>query len=288
LHSPKGDLMNLSWIPALAMVLLLCACSTPVQRADSLATHAGFSRAVLPGAGFHHVVYERLRAGGPLLIYIDGDGAPWIRDGREVAADPTPRDALALELAVRTNAGSVLYLGRPCYFGLAATPECHPADWTFDRYSAAVVASLVAAANQFVRAHDIRDVVLIGHSGGGTLAVLMAPQMLHLRAIVTIAANLDVKAWTSRHGYLPLSGSLDPSDQPPVAGNISEIDLAGALDRNVPPALLGRYLTAHPAARLWTFPRFDHRCCWAQAWPTLLPQLLTDSASPAAQRSMRR
>src|SRR6185437_2332145 len=106
----------------------------------------------------------------------------------------------------------VLYLGRPCYLGLASSPECRPADWTFERYSARVVASLAAATNRFREREGRPDVVLVGHSGGGTLAVLMAPQVQGLRAVVTIGANLDVAAWTLWHGYLPLNGSLDPAD----------------------------------------------------------------------------
>ena len=60
-----------------------------------------------------------------------------------------------------------------------------------------------------------RSVVLIGYSGGGVLAVLIAPQVPG-SAVVTIAANLDVEAWARWHQYTPLSGSLNPATQPPL------------------------------------------------------------------------
>jgi hypothetical protein len=257
-----------------AMALLLCACSSPLRHADTVAAQARLARAVLWCGKYHHVVYQHLRSGGVLLIYIEGDGTPWTDDGRRIAADPTSRESLALELAARTQTGSILYLGRPCYLGLAVAPECRPSDWTFDRYSSAVVTSLTSAANQFVREHDIREVVVIGHSGGGTLAILMAPHLLHLRAVVTIAGNLDVRAWTALHGYLPLSGSLDPAAQPPISESVLEVDMMGGRDRDVPPALLAGYLAARPAAQQWTFRDFDHSCCWADSWPMLLQRVM--------------
>jgi pimeloyl-ACP methyl ester carboxylesterase len=256
-----------------AAALLAGGCATPAHHADLLAARGGFTRVLLQGTRFHHVAYERLGPEGPLFVFIEGDGTPWSADGRRIAADPTPRRPLALELAVRTEAASVLYLGRPCYFGLAHSMECQPSDWTAARYSARAIQSMAAAVNRLASTHDFSEVVLVGHSGGGTLAVLMAPRIERLRAVITIAANLDVGAWTRYHGYLPLAASLDPADSKPLAANIAEIHLAGGADRNVPPALVQRYLTGHPAAQLWTFPSFDHRCCWVRAWPLLLPRL---------------
>lgn len=280
--------MNIRSLPFLARLLderyrallgaglaaLLCACATPAQQADALAADGGLSRTVLQGTRFHHVAYLRLGGGEPLFLFIDGDGTPWTDGGRRVAEDPTPRRPLGLELAVSTRYGSVLYLGRPCYLGLAPSAECHPSDWTAGRYSRDVVESLAAAINGFAQGHGFREVIVVGHSGGGTLAVLVAPYVAGLRAVITIAANLDVKAWTAYHGYLPLSDSLDPTDSPPLASDVTEIVLAGGVDRNVPPALLDTYFARHPTAQLWTFTGFDHRCCWQEEWPTLLPQLM--------------
>jgi len=241
------------------------------------------SRELLVGASFHHVAYLRLSSEGPLLVFIEGDGSPWTGGGREIAADPTPRHPLALELAAHT-AGAVLYLGRPCYLGLATAAECHPSNWTMGRYSREVVQSLAAATNRITLEHDFREVILIGYSGGGTLAQLMAPQVARLRAVVTLSANLDVSGWTAYHRYLPLSGSLDPADSPPLPAGVIEIHLAGGEDRNVPPALLDRYLTGHPGAQLWTFDAFDHGCCWQREWPTLWPRIMAQlDATPAAQ-----
>lgn len=261
--------------------LLLSACATPAQRTDRLAARAGFKRVLLEGSRFHHVAYERLGAPGPLFVFIEGDGTPWTDAGRRIAADPTPGHPLALELAAETRSRSVLYLGRPCYFGLAHSEECHPSDWTSARYSEQAIQSLATALNRFTRTEAFQGVVLIGHSGGGTVAVLMAPLIERLRAVVTIGANLDVGAWTRYHGYLPLSASLDPADRKPLPAQVAEIHLVGGADHNVPPDLLQRYMKGHPAAHLWRFASFDHRCCWQRAWPSLLPRLMEQAGIAA-------
>jgi pimeloyl-ACP methyl ester carboxylesterase len=252
----------------------LGACSASAQHANTVAERAGLTRAVLVGDGFSHVTYSRVEDGAPLLVYLDGDGRPWIHDGREVSADPTVRHPLALSLAASTTSGSVLYLGRPCYLGLAKLPECRPDQWTFERYSAAIVRSIAACINKFTAVRAIGDVILVGHSGGGTLAVLAAPYVRNLRAVITVAGNLDVKAWTAYHRYLPLNGSLDPADAGPFPNGIVEIHLTGGADSDIPPALIERYLAAHPRAQHRNYDRFDHNCCWRAAWPQLLPELL--------------
>ena len=257
-----------------ALVWVVSGCTSANRHADQVAAAAGLERAVVQGDEFHHLTYSRIVPNRPLLIYLDGDGMPWTRGGFEVSVDPTVRHPLALELAAHSNSYSVLYLGRPCYYGWADQPECESADWTSRRYSAQIVASLVAGANRFIAEHAVQQVILIGHSGGGTLAVLMAPHVMNLRAVITIAGNLDVQAWTRYHGYLPLTGSLDPLREPALPEQVMELHLTGGRDREIPPALLTPYLAAHPHAQHWRYPRFDHYCCWADTWPELLPRLV--------------
>ncbi|HEU5136368.1 MAG TPA: hypothetical protein VFU13_14560 [Steroidobacteraceae bacterium] len=217
-----------------------------------------------------------------MFVFLDGDGSPWVNYGSRVALDPTPRVPLALQLAARTR-GSVLYLGRPCYFnvpgrvsdGAAGDRECSADLWTSNRYSPVIVDSMAAALQAFLATHHFRDATLIGYSGGGTLAVLMAPRVPAVRNVVTIAANLDVAAWTSLHGYLPLEGSLSPVDEPPISSRLQEWHLVGARDRNTPPELNSRYWQRVAPDRLWVYPQMDHACCWVSGWPEIFARLQT-------------
>lgn len=258
---------------ALVLILLLGACSTPAQRTDRLAKQGGLSGELVQGTGFRHQIWSRIDPGSDVLrVFIEGDGLPWIAHGSLVSEDPSPRRPLALELAVRTPA-SVLYLGRPCYFSARADPACTEDVWTSGRYSAQVVDSLAAVIRSFMHVHHLGQVVLIGYSGGGALAVLVAPQIPETIAVVTIAANLDIEAWSAWHGYLPLSGSLNPATQPPLAPTITQLHLIGGQDTNVTELLDARYLDQLRQPQLWRYAGFDHTCCWVEHWPELLGRI---------------
>lgn len=110
-----------------------------------------------------------------------------------MATDPGPRNPLMLKLMALDTAPAV-YLGRPCYPGLSRQPPCNPALWTSGRYSPQVLASLARALQTLIRDTGSRGIVLIGHSGGGTLAMLLAARVPDVRAVVTLAGNLDPDA----------------------------------------------------------------------------------------------
>lgn len=263
------------------LAVALAACASPARRAQFLARRGGLTPLILQGGRFELRAFAASRPPRDLLIvFLDGDGSPWVDGGRRISADPTPRAPLALELALETP-GSVLYLGRPCYFALRRRPVCSPALWTSRRYSSEVVAALVAAASRYAAAQRFRRVLLIGYSGGGTLAALMTRTMPHVAGLVTIAGNLDPRAWARWHGYLPLSGSLDPAFSPPPAG-LPQWHLVGGSDGNVPRPVVERYFARVPSARVWRYPGFGHVCCWARVWPSAIARILAEL--PATSR----
>lgn len=259
----------------LAVTIALLGCATPEQRADKIAAAAGLQPLWLNGPRFRHYAYFRDQpAAHRLWVFIDGDGSPWIEGGTQVASDPTPHNPLALSLAAKTP-GAVLYLARPCYFAARTDAACTPHAWTDGRYGADVVDGFVAVLSDFMRRHGVRDVVLVGYSGGGTLAVLMAPRIgsAAVVTVVTVAGNLDTDQWTAVHRYQPLTASLNPALQPPIPEDIRQIYLVGSRDSNVPPVTMARYLARVPPRQVWTFADFDHRCCWVEQWPALLARL---------------
>jgi dienelactone hydrolase len=172
------------------------------------------------------------------------------------------------------DTGARVLVGRPCHFGTSGDPGCGPPLWTHRRYSPEVVASMAAALRRILAGSGAPRVVLVGYSGGGTLAWLMAPQIPGTVAVVTVAANLDTDAWSALHGYTPMAGSLNPASQPPLPAGIEEVHYAGARDRNVPPAIAESFRRRHEAARVVVVDDFDHECCWAARWPELLDRAL--------------
>lgn len=263
--------MRVNILYGLCLLLGLSGCVTdPSRYGDAQAEKLGFERSRVLGQGFQHVIYQnRIPATRGLLhVYIDGDGSPYIREYR-VARDPGPRNPLMLKLMALDEVPS-LYLGRPCYNGLAATPPCSPAFWTLGRYSSTVVESMAEALQRIVFAEGIRHLVFIGYSGGGALAMLLAERVPGVTAVVTLAGNLDTAGWTRLHGYSPLSTSQNPAERPPLSPEIYQLHLVGELDTVVPPALVQSTIAKQQHAELMTMQGFDHDCCWQEVWPSIL------------------
>lgn len=253
--------------------LLLAACVDLIGRAERIADHGGLTESIVQGGEFRHQIFHADRGETDLLyVFIESDGAPWVDGGTRISADPTPRRPLALQLAARTP-GSVLYLGRPCYFSVRADNGCTSDLWTSARYSARVVDSMASVLNRYVTAGGFRRAVLIGYSGGGTLAMLTAPRVRAVTTVITIAGNLDIEAWTRWHRYLPLDGSLNPATEQPLPAAIEQRHLAGGRDVNVPLAVNARLLDSMPPAHVWVYADFDHVCCWVEQWDAILERL---------------
>jgi dienelactone hydrolase len=263
-------------IPAgIALLLASAACSSPAQRFSRHAASLGMHGEVVLGGEFQHVIFQKARASSRTLhVYIDGDGTPW--RGRGPMEDPTPRNPLLVELMALDPAASV-YLGRPCYHGLARTPPCTSAIWTRERYSRAVVSSMAAALRRVLHEGRFDRVAWFGYSGGGALAVLLAPAFAETVAVVTMAANLDIDAWADLHGYSRLSGSLNPAAQPPLPSWIRQRHYFGGEDGVVPREVAVR--GSIDPTTVTVIPSFDHVCCWATIWPAILAEVDASGSS---------
>jgi pimeloyl-ACP methyl ester carboxylesterase len=265
-----GHRARAPWV-GLALASLLQACAvqpSPAQRANAL----GFNDRIVGGDGFEHRIFSSMHPSTGLLhVYIEGDGRAW-RDRRTINADPTPAEPLMLELMALDRSPRV-YVGRPCYLGLANAAACAPRQWTSHRYSARTVQSMKAVIERLAGEGDYDGIVLFGHSGGGTLATLLASRIAGVRALVTMAPNLDVAAWAELHGYSPLDGSLDPARTHDFPEGIPQMHWLGGRDENIPPALALSLEPAVEGAQFRVAETFDHACCWSSIWPAQLDEL---------------
>lgn len=192
-----------------------------------------------------------------LTIVIEGDGRAHDRHGR-ASADPTPTRAVGLELA-KVWPGPAAWLGRPCQYVKDAA--CEAAHWTTHRFSEEAVAMTDAAVSALMARAGAEKLVLVGWSGGGVMAALVGARRDDLAGLVTLAAPLDVEAWTASRGLSPLEG-LDPADLQPIPA--PQVHLSGAFDPMVRPAVVketARRL-AGPQGQVETWPE-RHDCCWA-------------------------
>lgn len=242
---------------------LLAACASPGEKFTAAARARNFDFETIKTQDFELAIFRKAGStSGNLHVYLDGDGSPWL-DRRRVAHDPTSRQRLVLELMARDPATAIL-LGRPCYYLTTAACDAHL--WTQARYGETVVNNMVEALKKEQIRHN-RQITLVGYSGGGTLAMLIAARLPAVRRVVTVAANLDVEAWTKHHGYSALDASLNPAKEPVLRANVRETHWFGGADTNVPFHLMEAVARRGPQATVRLVPEFDHHCCWSDIWP---------------------
>lgn len=283
---------------AIGLACLLSACATPTERIERRAAHLGLTPLTLKANGFPLRAFFTPGASGRsvLHVYIEGDGAAWRRrevyeiDGscakeqagscghwrvrHEIPEDPTSRQPVMLRL-IELDDAPRLYLGRPCYMGFAATPPCGPELWSFQRYSPAVVDTMTNALRGFLAQHPYQKIAWLGHSGGGTLAMLLARQFPETISVITLAGNLDVAAWSAHHNYTPLTGSMDPAREAPLASHIVQRHYLGAADKVITAQMVAAAVAAQPGAVLEILPDVDHNHGWQHHWPAILSSLRT-------------
>lgn len=255
---------------------MIAGCATPAQRFSRTARAMGLTSQLITGATFQHRLYLNRKAlsaeKNELHVYLDGDGTPWER-ARWLSEDPTSRNSLILKL-MNQDSGSALLLGRPCYHGLSRSRKCHFKYWTSHRYSQLVVDSLTSALQNWLVNRNYKKIVLIGFSGGGTLAVLLAEKLKKVDVVVTIAANLDVNYWSLHHGYPPLTNSLNPIELQPLPAHIKQLHFAGMRDKNVPSKSIENYANRQLNATYVPVLDYTHYCCWDESWSAMLKKYI--------------
>lgn len=255
-------------------VMHLVACATPTTKLIDIAESEAFEQSQKRANGFKLLVLQNTKAaqsGDQLHIYLEGDGTPWkYRVLR--TRDPTPRQPLMLRL-MALDSTAAAYVGRPCYNGAFADEGCSDDLWTSARYSEKVVASMTGVIQQLVKARGATSVRLFGHSGGGTLAMLIAERIPQVEHVVTLAANLDTEAWVAHHRYSPLYGSLNPAKQTPLRNSVRQWHFLGSQDAVVPANLVKPFVSAQSSAFGFEVGNFNHGCCWRRMWPRVLRAL---------------
>ena len=263
----------------LLLALAIVACSTIPspeqrrQRADELAAQRGWQSVRLPAENFDLIAYHTTRVAPAqrLTVYIEGDGFAWLSPAQP-SSDPTPREPLALRLALAQPEGNAAYLARPCQYVDAAASNCGSRYWRGARFAPAVIAAANQAIDALKQRFGAHRLTLVGYSGGAAVALLAAAGRDDVDGVVTVAGNLDHRAWTTHHRLTPLADSLDPVDQLETLAKISQWHFVGGRDDNITPMLVQDFAQRFPAQqrpRVQIEPSFDHRCCWADAWPAL-------------------
>jgi len=239
--------------------------------AQRLAQSVGLTRELIHTDSFDLTSFGRIRdPHAPIDIYIEGDGRAWVSKSTP-SLDPTPRHAVALQLAAQDTAANVVYLARPCQF-TASDPHCDVAYWTGKRYAPEVVAALNGATSQYSARAPGQPLHLIGYSGGGALAILVAAHRGDVASIRTVAGNLDLDEVMRLHHVSPMPESLNPMSEARSVAHIPQVHFSGGDDTVVPPSIAQHFAAAVGGACVRTeiVPGLGHEGVWARIWPTLL------------------
>jgi len=209
-----------------------------------------------------------------LTVYIEGDGAPWV-SSTHPPRDPSPLNPVSLILASRDERHPILYVARPCqYLDEAGLASCHYKYWTAGRFSPEVVEAVDNVISKVKNSTGTRRVRLIGFSGGGVIAALVAVRRNDMESLVTVAAPLDIEAWSAFHQISPLQGSLNPMDFIKELSQIRQVHLVGEKDVIIPPDYAKAIQARMPFAGFVFVPGYTHNCCWDENWPGLLSKEL--------------
>jgi len=241
--------------------------------AQALARGAGMEKSFVRTKASVITVYSRLKdVSAPVNVYIEGDGLAWM-SRRKVSRDPTPVDPVALRLAVKDPSSNVVYIARPGQYLLFGAGNCDPAYWSSARFSADVVDSISQAIDQACAKIKPVQINIIGYSGGGALAVLVAANRQDIASIRTVAGNLDTRKFTEYHKVSPMDRSLNPADYAQKVSLIPQCHYSGAKDKVVPAFVAASYLGRvkdSSCIELVLVPGVSHQQGWADAWPALL------------------
>jgi len=90
--------------------------------------------------------------------------------------------------------------------------------------------------------------------------------------LVTVAGNLDHRAWTEMHGLPALTDSLNPADEWRALRTLPQRHFIGGRDEVVGRRVTDAYLARFPSNQqpeVVTIPDFDHVCCWIERWDSI-------------------
>ncbi|USE33796.1 alpha/beta fold hydrolase [Endozoicomonas sp. SCSIO W0465] len=222
-------------------------------------------------AGFYPVYtwYPATPSGHRLRIYIEGDGRGWLRSGR-ASYDPTPLNRLVHHLMMHDLSPDIAYVSQPCQYKMGAA--CNRNVWTFGRYSQKVVDSMNAVVSDIKAKGGYKTLELVGYSGGGTVALLMAATRDDVISVRTIAGNLAPHFTNQLHTASAMPLALNPSDFRAKLMSVPQIHFVGTNDSVIPETVSRHYANTIADTSCVTISSIeaDHQKGWINYWPQLL------------------
>lgn len=273
-----------------SFLCLILSCSTPTskmvehtlpsstQRIVQQAQNQKFIAQRIPTPTFLMTIYQKfpsrtLPTDAIIHAYIEGDGNSW-RTKYKLSNNPTPKQPLALKLAVADPHPYVVYIARPCqYTPLPLDKHCENKYWSSHRYAPEVITATNTVLNHLQAQIPQAQFVLIGFSGGASVAALVAAQRKDITGLITVAGDLNHVTLGKHHGTTPLHGSLNPSMKAAALHDLPQQHWSGAHDKIVPVWVGRDFVKAvnNPhCAQQHILPKATHHKGWVENWPRII------------------
>jgi dienelactone hydrolase len=223
---------------------------------------------------------------GRLTVFLEGDGLAFIRR-QQPSPDPTPVQQTVIGWLPRDGRADVAYLARPCQFTVAPARNCDTPFWLKARYSRQVVENMDEALTLLKHQARASRLRLIGYSGGGVIAALLAARRDDVEGFVAVAAPLDLDAFVAYHHVSPMTGSLNPRDEAARLAHVPQVLVVGGEDETVPRDIVDSYVAALPqrtCVRVVEVEGAEHGSGWDRLSPPLLDQVPHCAQVSAAPR----
>ena len=259
-------LFNITLLLLTAVVLSSCKTVTYGRNPDSVTNMPGFKKVLVKGGDFWITTYQKIEASNqPYVFYIEGDGAAF-KGKYKVSSNPTPRNQMFTNLVKLDKRPNVIYVARPCqYTPMDLNPQCKIPYWTSKRMSEGVVQSMNDVINSINKNQKFH---LIGYSGGGGIAVLVAARNSMVKDIITLGGNLDHIAFTTLHNVTPMIGSLNPIDYTEQVKDIPQLHVSGGKDTIIPPFIADKFVqkSASTCVKQKIYEKRGHSARWTTLW----------------------
>lgn len=239
------------------------------ETAQRIAAPAWMIKRDISASPFILRAYERIHdRGGVANIYIEGEDT--LADSSK-----TPFNPVALHLASKDKAENLIYLARPCQYTEMLDPaeSCKTSYGKDARFSEDVIASYDIALNDIAKRYDISMFNVIGYSGGGAIATLLAAKRSDIVSLRTVAGILDHETYSDVATAPSFTKSLNPVNEASTLTKMPQYHFIGGRDNVVTPAVLHSYLQSMPptnCVQTMMVQEADHDIGWVDKWPELL------------------
>ncbi len=229
-------------------------------------------------------VYERTsrRKGGEATVYIEGGPIVWndLMKEREAA---TPQNPVALHMATRDKAESLIYMARPCQYTTHTDgTACERTEWTTGRFSLEALRSMNAALDNIKKEYGFTGFNLVGYADGAGIAVHMAASRRDILSLRTVAGVIDTDVFAQTYNPEQYEVFVDRSSQNPAMhaaalSNLPQHHFVGEWDHYVGPEMAQnfRYAAGNSrCVRVSEVKAVNTDKGWVNRWPDLLKQPL--------------